>query len=125
MSSDGGGCLPSFDRDGRVAAHGRGPARTRPPRCSATLLARGQPLERVLPAFTSNPAALLRLAQKGRLAPGADADLVVLDQAGSAGGGDGARPVARTRRGGRWFGGCSKGRPRISLPPMTTTARTR
>jgi beta-aspartyl-dipeptidase (metallo-type) len=46
------------------------------------LLARGQPLERVLPAFTSAPATLLRLAQKGRLAPGADADLVVLDQAG-------------------------------------------
>jgi beta-aspartyl-dipeptidase (metallo-type) len=47
------------------------------------LLARGQPLERVLPAFTSTPAALLRLVRKGRLAPGADADLVVLDQTGA------------------------------------------
>jgi beta-aspartyl-dipeptidase (metallo-type) len=48
-----------------------------------TLLAEGQPLERVLPAFTSNPARLLRLPHKGRLAPGADADLVVLDPSGA------------------------------------------
>jgi beta-aspartyl-dipeptidase (metallo-type) len=43
------------------------------------LLARGLPLERVLPPFTSNPARLLRLAGKGRIATGADADLVALD----------------------------------------------
>jgi beta-aspartyl-dipeptidase (metallo-type) len=47
------------------------------------LVARGQPLERVLPAFTSNPATLLRLPRKGRLVPGADADLAVLDPAGA------------------------------------------
>jgi beta-aspartyl-dipeptidase (metallo-type) len=82
VSSDGGGCLPSFDREGRVTHMGVG----RPDAPAAVLrdlLGRGQPLERVLPAFTSTPAALLRLAQKGRLAPGADADLVVLDQAGA------------------------------------------
>jgi beta-aspartyl-dipeptidase (metallo-type) len=43
-----------------------------------TLLQRGERLERVLPAFTANPARLLRLDRKGRLVPGADADLVVL-----------------------------------------------
>ena len=43
------------------------------------LLARGLPLEDVLPIFTSNVAALLRLPRKGRIAVGADADLVVLD----------------------------------------------
>ena len=42
------------------------------------LLACGQPLERVLPAFGANQARLLRLPHKGRLAKGADADLVVL-----------------------------------------------
>ena len=47
------------------------------------LLGRGQPLERVLPAFTSSPAALLRLARKGRLVPGADADLAVLNESGA------------------------------------------
>jgi beta-aspartyl-dipeptidase (metallo-type) len=58
-----------------------------------TLLRCGQPLERVLPAFTSNPARLLRLERKGRLAAGADADLVVLDR-------DGA--VAEVMARGRW-----------------------
>jgi beta-aspartyl-dipeptidase (metallo-type) len=43
------------------------------------LLDCGQPLERVLPAFTANPARLLRLRRKGHLTDGADADLVVLD----------------------------------------------
>ena len=43
------------------------------------LLARGLPLEDVLPIFTSNVATLLRLPKKGRIAVGADADLVVLD----------------------------------------------
>lgn len=46
------------------------------------LLQRGEPLERVLPAFTTNPARLLRLARKGHIASGADADLVVLDSDG-------------------------------------------
>jgi beta-aspartyl-dipeptidase (metallo-type) len=82
VSSDGGGCLPSFDREGRVTRMdvGRPDA---PATVLHDLLARGQPLERVLPAFTSTPATLLRLGQKGRLAPGADADLVVLDPAGA------------------------------------------
>jgi beta-aspartyl-dipeptidase (metallo-type) len=45
----------------------------------AALIARGVPLEDALPAFTSNVASLLRLSKKGRIAVGADADLVVLD----------------------------------------------
>jgi beta-aspartyl-dipeptidase (metallo-type) len=57
------------------------------------LLARGQPLERVLPAFTSNVARLLLLPRKGHLVVGADADLVVLD-------GDGG--VADVMARGRW-----------------------
>jgi beta-aspartyl-dipeptidase (metallo-type) len=81
VSSDGGGCLPAFDADGRVTGMDVGS-----PSAAAetlrTLLCRGEPLERVLPAFTSNPARLLRLARKGRLQPGADADLVVLDDEG-------------------------------------------
>lgn len=82
ISSDGGGCLPEFDAEGRVARMGVGDpgdlART-----LAALLAAGQPLERVLPAFTSNPARLLRLARKGHLTVGADADIVALDERGA------------------------------------------
>ena len=82
VSSDGGGCFPSFDPEGRVVGMDVGrldaPAAT-----LRDLLAAGQPLERVLPAFTSNPARLLRLPHKGRLAPRADADLVVLDPSGA------------------------------------------
>jgi len=81
VSSDGGGCFPAFDKEGRVVALDVG----NPSALTETLkelLACGQPLERVLPAFTSNPARLLMLPRKGRLAPAFDADLVVLDAEG-------------------------------------------
>jgi beta-aspartyl-dipeptidase (metallo-type) len=81
VSSDGGGCFPSFDADGRVVAIDVGS-----PSALATtlkqLLECGQPLDRVLPAFTTNPARLLMLPRKGRLIAGSDADLVVLDDEG-------------------------------------------
>ena len=92
VSSDGGGCFPVFDGEGRVVDMGVG----EPAAVGGTLrelLAAGQPLERVLPAFTSNPARLLMLPRKGRLAPGADADLVVLDETGG---------VAEVMARGRW-----------------------
>ena len=92
VSSDGGGCLPEFDEEGRVTAMDVGsPAALGD--TLHTLLRCGQLLERVLPAFTSNPARLLRLEHKGRLAAGTDADLVVLDR-------DGA--VAEVMARGRW-----------------------
>ena len=48
------------------------------------LVAGGIPLETALPPFTSNVADLLRLKGKGRITVNADADLVALDEAGSA-----------------------------------------
>jgi beta-aspartyl-dipeptidase (metallo-type) len=92
VSSDGGGCLPVFDDEGRVASFDVGS----PSACGDALrrlLARGQPLERMLPAFTANPARLLQLHRKGQLRPGADADLVVLDAQGG---------VAEVMARGRW-----------------------
>lgn len=77
-SSDGGGCLPTFDADGRLVTMDVG----RPSSLLETLRAlhaRGVPLERALPCMTSNVAAHLRLAKKGRLVVGHDADLCVLD----------------------------------------------
>ncbi len=81
VSSDGGGCLPTFDADGRVAAMEVGAPHALAITLEALLRA-GVPLARVLPAFTANPARLLRLARKGHLAVGADADLVVLNSQG-------------------------------------------
>jgi len=81
ISSDGGGCLPTFDADGRVAAMDVGS----PGALALTLrrlLKRDVPLERALPAFTSNAAQLLRLPRKGCVEVDADADLVVLDSDG-------------------------------------------
>jgi beta-aspartyl-dipeptidase (metallo-type) len=77
-SSDGGGCLPTYDSDRRIVSMDVGD----PASVAGTLevlLGRGLPLETVLPIFTSNVATLLRLPRKGRIAAGADADLVVLD----------------------------------------------
>jgi beta-aspartyl-dipeptidase (metallo-type) len=77
VSSDGGGCLPVFDDDGRVTGMDVG-APGALAQAVRALLGRGRRLDQVLPPFTSNVAQLLRLDRKGRLRPGADADLVVL-----------------------------------------------
>jgi beta-aspartyl-dipeptidase (metallo-type) len=81
-STDGGGCLPVLDGEKRIVAMDVGdPAMLA--RTLQKLLERGRELEDVLPIFTSNPARLFRLQDKGRIAVGADADLVVLDNAGA------------------------------------------
>lgn len=81
ISSDAGGCLPTFDHDGRLCRMDVGASRALAD-ALRTLLARGHALEAVLPAFTSNVARLLRLPGKGRIAVGGDADLVALDADG-------------------------------------------
>lgn len=78
VSSDGGGCLPTFDEHGHIIAMGVGRS-VALAETLQSLLGRGLGLERVLPVFTSNVSALLRLSKKGRIEVGADADLVVLD----------------------------------------------
>lgn len=82
ISSDAGGCLPTFDHDGRMCRMDVGSAHALLDTVRE-LLARGHALETVLPAFTSNIARHLRLAGKGEIAVGADADLVILDAAGN------------------------------------------
>jgi len=81
VSTDGGGCLPVFDEEGRVRHMDVGSPGALAP-CLAALLKRGHALETVLPFFTSNEARLLRLDGKGRVAVGGDADLVVLEVSG-------------------------------------------
>jgi beta-aspartyl-dipeptidase (metallo-type) len=78
VSSDGGGCLPVFDRQGELVHVDVGRPDTLPA-LLARLLARGHGLSDVLPFMTANPARHLRLAGRGVVAVGARADLVVLD----------------------------------------------
>ena len=103
ISSDAGGCLPCFDGEGRVCGMDVGHSGALLETLNA-LLARGLPLERALPAFTSNVADLLRLPGKGRVAVGGDADLLVLAEDGRvhhllAGGVPHVRDGAVVRRG--------------------------
>ncbi len=93
VSSDGGGCLPVFDAAGRMESMEIG-ACTALLETLAKAEALGLPFETALPAFTSSVADHLRLPGKGRIAPGADADLVVLDAAGRA---------ESVMAGGQWF----------------------
>ncbi|MDH4104952.1 MAG: beta-aspartyl-peptidase [Gammaproteobacteria bacterium] len=83
VSSDAGGCLPCFDDEGRVCSMDVGSSGALLDTLR-TLLADGMPLAAALPAFTANPARLLRLGGKGRIEMGADADLLVLDATGAA-----------------------------------------
>lgn len=80
-SSDGAGCLPTFDADGRLERMDVG----RPETLLQTiqsLRAEGMSWEDFLPVFTSNVANLLSLSGKGSVLQGADADLAVLTESG-------------------------------------------
>lgn len=80
VSSDGGGCLPTFDADGVMIKMDVGSSAALA-EIIRVLALRGYALEQILPPFTSNVATLLRLKNKGRIGAGADADLVLLDDA--------------------------------------------
>jgi beta-aspartyl-dipeptidase (metallo-type) len=79
ISSDGGGCLPGFDERGELTRMGVGDSKTLHDTLKQ-LINEGISLETMLPAVTSNVADLLRLKAKGRLRPGLDADLLILDE---------------------------------------------
>ncbi|MBI5434067.1 MAG: beta-aspartyl-peptidase [Planctomycetes bacterium] len=79
ISSDSGGCLPVFDAEGRIARMDVGS----PAALAGTLrelVDRGLALEKVLPAFTSNVARVLRLSGRGRIESGGSADFTILDE---------------------------------------------
>ena len=78
ISSDGGGCLPVFNEQGEITSMDIGsPASL--PATLARLLQQGLTLDEALPAFTSNVANILRFHDRGRIAVGQAADLLVLD----------------------------------------------
>jgi len=92
ISSDGGGCLPVFNNNGEMVKMDFASSAGLPETLQE-LVKRGYGLEAILPSMTSNVARALKLAGKGRITAGADADLVCLDK---------AYGVRHVMAGGRW-----------------------
>lgn len=80
MTSDGQGSLPYFDENNQFIGLGVGSSRALMVGIKEAVQVEQIPLEIALRAITSNPAQILKLAQKGRIAPGMDADLCLLNQ---------------------------------------------
>ena len=80
MTSDGQGSLPYFDENTQFIGLGVGSSRALMVGIKEAVQVEQIPLEIALRAITSNPAKILKLAQKGRIAPGMDADLCLLNQ---------------------------------------------
>lgn len=79
FTSDGQGSLPAFDAAGRLLRLDIGRVTSLFGRVREAVLEEGIPLETALQVVTTNPARILKLRGKGRLAPGHDADLVLLE----------------------------------------------
>lgn len=91
MSTDAGGSLPSFDEQGRLAKLTTGDPRRLWIEVRDAILEEGIPAADALRPVTASPARALGLARKGRIAAGADADLLLVD--------DGWTPVTVVARG--------------------------
>lgn len=79
-SSDGQGSLPVFAPDGTFLGLGVGKVTSLYREMRDAVLHDGVSLTDALRTVTSNPAALLKLDRKGRVAEHADADLVLADR---------------------------------------------
>lgn len=80
FSSDGQGSLPVFDTDGSFLGLGVGKVSSLYREMRDAVLLDGVSLTDALKPVTSTPAALLKLSQKGQIAEGMDADLVLADK---------------------------------------------
>ena len=79
MSSDAGGSLPIFDKDGKLIKLGIGTPKTNI-ECVRECVMEGLPLETALLPLTSNPAKILKLRNKGKIDVGFNADILLLDK---------------------------------------------
>lgn len=78
FTSDGQASLPAFHADGEFAGLQVGKVSSLYKEVRDAVLEEGIPLETALQVITSNPAAVLKLPQKGAVQAGKDADLVLL-----------------------------------------------
>lgn len=79
FSSDGQASLPDFDAQGELIGLKIGKVSSLFEAFRESVLVEKIPLELALQTVTSNPAHILKLQSKGRLAEGKDADLVLID----------------------------------------------
>jgi len=79
ITSDGNGSLPNFDTQGRLISIDMGLPKSVFTELRDAVIAEKLPLETAVKVLTSNVADILKLKTKGRIAPGFDADLVVID----------------------------------------------
>ena len=80
FTSDGQGSLPDWDRNGRLQDISVGRVTSLFPAVRQAVQDEGLPLETALRVITANPARILKLRSKGQLAPGMDADVVLLSK---------------------------------------------
>jgi beta-aspartyl-dipeptidase (metallo-type) len=80
FSSDGCGSLPTFDEEGNLLSLASGKPKAIFTELIDSVRQEKIPLEKALPVVTSNVAAILKLAGKGGIAAGMDADLLLLDE---------------------------------------------
>lgn len=79
MSSDAGGSFPTFDDQGNLVRYG-----TMNAQCLISLVKKLHfdlqwPMQRIIPLLTRNTADVLRFDNKGTIAVGKDADILLLD----------------------------------------------
>ena len=79
MSSDGCGSLPQFDDQGNLVRLETGSLKSLMDEFRDLVVIESLQMDLALQVVTSNVAAILRLHSKGRIDPGKDADLVLLD----------------------------------------------
>ncbi|MGM0835046.1 MAG: beta-aspartyl-peptidase [Bacillota bacterium] len=79
FTSDGQASLPEFNVQGELVGLQVGKVRSLFQAVKEAILQEGIPLEVAIRVITENPARILKLAQKGTVSTGKDADLVMLD----------------------------------------------
>lgn len=80
FSSDGNASLPEFDLNGQLIGLKAGEVSSLFKVLKESVVEVGIPLEQVLACITANPARILQLTQKGQIAVGKDADIVLIDR---------------------------------------------